>query len=392
MGIFNNNFYGVDVAIENHTGVPLCYEINGIHSGMKGFKLLGTYDNLIETLVDKLIVASEGKPIVLMNRPLADVRRKNIKSKLEKKGVETIGCSSMRLRDPKVVREDNHGIIFGTGLDQLIYHGHHTTITNPLFLECFSSAKILQQLLLTGTDITTNIPTTAYIGNNHEVLDKFLVEMEEKGVNKFLYKPNIGAQGNGVIILDKDKVKLINNKIMKKSFRTIMTSINNYFLAAHDPSFFGEDAQKSVGLFQEFRQSKPILSSETGQYHSACGRIIHFNGSLDGYWRLSPVAVNDVTTSEEDRHVVNLARKSLVEPMSDSDKEILFPFADHLIQTYEHELKPFAFKHPGDFADYKSKIYNALFEGKDIGDLTTFYNLHHRNIISTKPQNLFGII
>ncbi len=394
MNQFNNNFYGVDVAIENTTNIPIAYEINGIQSGMKGFMRLGSYENLLDEIVTRIIESASGKPIILMKKSNIHFRYKNLKQRLEDNGIKTVTWkkNAFLLENYKIVQGEDYGIIFGAGLDFPVHGKNPKRITNPGWLECLLAAKILQQVFLTKTSIAENIPAATFISKNQTSLDEFLSSMKDKGTDKFVYKPNFGAQGNGVRVISGDDARKTRENISSKSWKGLFKQFEYIFYASVDNSLYGENYRTSEGMFQEFRQSKPILSSETGKYHSACARVIHFNGSIDAYWRLSPNSVDDHTATPEDKHIVNLSRDSLVEPMNDADKEILFPFVDTLIQEYETQLKPFLFKHPAQFARFKEKIYVTLFQGEKIEDLTQFYDSTYKDLIPFISQEPLGVI
>ena len=75
-------------------------------------------------------------------------------------------------------------------------------------------------------------------------------------------------------------------------------------------------------------------------------------------------------------------------PLSDEDKEILFPFADRVIAAYEHELGDYAFNSPAHFIEFKQNLVRALQRGEEVSDLFDYYPMPH---VISPPEMLSAV-
>jgi hypothetical protein len=363
---FNNNLYGVDAAIDVETGLPVLHELNGICSGMKGFRKLGLREQLDDNLANRIIAIADGKPIIL------GVVQKAMYKTLKNKQIEVIrknpdSFSALGL-EKKV---DKCGFIYGSAPS--LQHsfcpwtdkkGYQNKCANPLLLEWLVGSKLLQQILLEQTDISDSIPEGVFICNGESNWQEYL---ESSKHDTFVYKPLFGCQGRGIEILSKEKaLKALNED---SSVKAILKTIGKFF-SPIEYEKYSTPNKSPKALLQKFVKSKPVYCKETGGYHSASARIIHFNGAIEGYWRLSPKAVDDPNASEETKHVVNLSREGLAAPMSDKDKEILFPYADKAVVAFETQARNLSFSSIKHFYAFRNNIYNALLESGKVGLLT----------------------
>jgi hypothetical protein len=379
---FNNNLYGVDAAIDVETGLPVLHELNGICSGMKGFRELGLREQLDNNLADRIIEIADGKPIIMgiVQKAMYKVL-KNKQIEVSKKDPD----SPFNLNLEKKV--DECGFIYGSApsLQHSFFpltddKGYQDKCANPLLLEWIVGSKLLQQILLEQTAISDSIPKGVLICNGKSNWQEYV---EISGHDTFIYKPLFECQGRGIKIMGKEEAleALEKDSILK----TVLKTVGKIFTPIEYDQC-SAPRKRPKALLQKFVKSKPVYCAETGNYHSASARIIHFNGAIEGYWRLSPKAVDDPNASEKTKHVVNLAREGIVAPMSDKDKEILFPYADKVIAAFESQARDLTFSSIKHFYKFRNDIYQALVKDGKVRKLTDYIS----NKEGPTPMRVFG--
>jgi hypothetical protein len=379
---FNNNLYGVDVAINAETGLPVLHELNGICSGMKGFRKLDLREQLDNNLADRIIKIADDKPIIM------GVAQRALYKILKNKGTNVSKINpELPLTFGLEKKVNKCGFIYGSDptLQSSFFYwtdkkGHQNKCANPLLLEWLVGSKLSQQVLLEKSEVSDSIPEGVFICNGESNWQEYV---ETSGHDTFVYKPLFGCQGRGIEILNREEAL----KVLEKDsiLKTVLKTVGKIFTPIEYDQC-SAPRKRPKALLQKFVKSKPVYCAETGNYHSASARIIHFNGAIEGYWRLSPKAVDDPNASEETKHVVNLSREGLAAPMSDKDKEILFPYADKVIAAFESQAKDLTFSSIKHFYKFRNDIYQALVEDGKVRKLTDYIS----NKEGPTPMRVFG--
>lgn len=147
-----------------------------------------------------------------------------------------------------------------------------------------------------------------------------------------------------------------------------------------------EKLEHLLTVYEPFMSSKPIHSEVTGQDHDGCARIVVYRPPggdpivIDGQWRLCPLPM-DADGDLNLKYRANLSRGAFAEPISERDKEILFPFSEFLIEKFEKAA-----------IGLEGHLANTVLKGKDCSNaerlrfLFWYISLHEGNFPDSDPK------
>lgn len=219
------SLYGLDVIITKDGGRFL-NEINGILSGMNGFRQVYGDDRVEERVFDMLqneygtLTINDGTyrrnqfrkehPLkfamgyVLLRTPLIKRFFFLLNSTLSSKKAETDWLTD-RIASPKPIELpfDSYDGQESTVINAWNEELPHSTV-NPVVAESISRNKFLQYLLLDNSEISETIPKSSLVGlgaTNEDELGEMVSNYDH-----FVVKPILGSCGRGIRFLTKDEV------------------------------------------------------------------------------------------------------------------------------------------------------------------------------------------
>lgn len=337
---------GFDVKI-TPTGEVKIIEVNGINSGMKGFRDAGVeYDGRHNPTVEELRARF---PFQLDNKELWSY----IKAEIDEKN----SCDEA-LRDH----------IGSLGEAPVAYIAARLAMAGKSFhrmggIEAFAEAATARELSNFYNLIIPMNWTPSLIGEVHPMWDAEYGERAETliGIEKILedkLKTDRFFEGNR-------DIKPKSYEYTEEGFqRLVRHEKPRYVVIKPSNGSRGEGLQiieadtlpenrlahSSSMVAEAFVPSKPILSSQDGEYHDGCMRYVVFveedkNGNVKlyhfgGYWRLSPKPITDGI--EIDAMRANLALGAMPEKVSSEDSTLVRESLERAVPTFYRNLAEMA--------------------------------------------------
>ena len=326
---------GVDIKI-TPTGEVKIIEINGLNSGMNGFieakvEFDGTNNPTVNDLrrmfpfdLDNEELWGYIKKGILDRNSCDDALRRHI-SRLGDAPVAYIsavlkeaGISNYRIAGAEAVfgEDDPYAIIptLSRSIRKLTVHPIWEIQYGDIAKTLICIEKILEDKLRTDKlfdDDCRDIKPKSYEYTEEE----YQKLLENEQLKHVVLKPSNGARGEGLRIIEASTPQ------------------------KERPADFNDIAEPFV-------PSKPIKSSQDGQYHDGCMRYILFveenkNGKISihhfgGYWRLAPEPLSE--EGKIDAMRANLSQGALAEKVSDEDLEFVRNILNEKIPIFYNNL------------------------------------------------------
>jgi len=342
--------YGLDIIIAKNDDFYV-NEINGVNSGMKGFRdIYG--DNRVEEEVFRRLEEKQGLITVnngtyawhqyLRVHPIS-ARIAKLRSRFQKynpiRGVlaSPKALVSWMSEDVKYSGDLNLPFPIYQGQESFVFNLVNSRIVphpqiNPYVNEAIAENKFLQYRLLRKTSLASHIPKTALVGLG-ATDEKTLAEILDESWHVVI-KPILGIQGRGV--------KIITGKRAREFQQTrgpVWDSVNPLYiedLVEDDNLLF----EPGLAIIQPFISSKRKIDSK--EAYSVVRAIVCNGHFVDAYLRVSP------------RKRVNLSQGAKAHPLS--DKREIGDFSERVIAIFERECRKL------DQDKFRLNLYNAYFD------------------------------
>ncbi len=226
--------YGLDIIVDKE-GQRHILEINGVNSGMNGFKEIYG-DNRVEEKVFDMLQEKYGKISINFGGYKARRFKKrhpilsNIMDDIIAIGIKTPGYRKLLalMFENQVVKSDKAHIDWIKETNKSsrkienkirfeLYNGQESTVfnasnervphktVNPYVNQELTNNKFLQYWLLKDTELKDNLPRSTLVGLG--ITDENELYQILESAEKFILKPVLGYCGKGVKLLDKDEAK-----------------------------------------------------------------------------------------------------------------------------------------------------------------------------------------
>jgi glutathione synthase/RimK-type ligase-like ATP-grasp enzyme len=345
--------YGLDVIIAKN-GHFYLNEINGVSSGMKGFREIYGDNQVQEEVFRRLeerygfITVNDGSYALDQYRSAHPLRFKIavFKSRFKKynpiRGVLASPKAFVDWMSEDALCSLDFGLPFPS------YDGQKSTVfnlvnevvphplINPYVNEAIAENKFLQYRLLKDTSLSAHIPKTALIGlgSTDEVALTDILDSTELLVRK----PVLGLQGKGVKFMERRRVlgySKTRGPIFPGPFFKDEPLYVEDLVAGDNYSF-----EPGLAIIQPFISSKRMIDAKKA--YSVVRAIVCNGHFVDAYLRVSP------------HKRVNLSQGALAHPLSDKDR--IGEFSERVIAIFERECRRYTEN------NFKSTLYNAYFE------------------------------
>lgn len=359
--------FGLDLIV-NQEGKPFLGEINGICSGMGGFRQIYG-DTRVEDKVYQML--SERYGILTVNDGSYQQEKFKREHPLRHDWKKTVAKHPIlrHLFDPPPKVWYSEKALLQWYFDEVkdtkmvsvpfdVYRGQDSTVMNVVndttlphslvnqyVAEAITRNKFLQYLVLKKTPVQHVLPPTTLVGLGY-INDAEIAQLLATN-NFFIQKPLLGKQGQGVLVLDTRGVKKfehLSGAVYPQPFDSI--PLRELF-KWKNPGTFLEDLidkkdfsfEMAMGIVQPFIDSAREIE---GQHCYSSIRAIVCNGKfVDAYERYSP----------EKR--VNLSQGAKARAY---ESDGLAEFCEYVTATFEREC---AALHPDTF---KQQLYSAYLE------------------------------
>src|SRR3989344_532168 len=227
------------------------------------------------------------------------------------------------------------GIIWANNGIHFVFDEEKYLVVNPSLIEFATENKLVSEILMAPYSFPSCPVFPDQLEAGNKMLAKYLNIVRSP---KIILKPNNGACGNGVVVLDKRKLLNSAGEMRKEV---------SYYL--EEPGVWFEDKKIIKGsevlrkseriLVQPFIESKPFYSAQTGKNHHGSIRYVAMVRSeggnisvhhIGGYVRLAPEPIGD----SMDACVANLARGAHAVPLSERDKNRLELWVDYALPHF----------------------------------------------------------
>lgn len=359
--------FGLDLIVDQE-GKPWLAEINGLCSGMGGFRQVYG-DMRVEDRVYQMLQEKDGTLTVndgtykqekfQREHPWRHHWRKTIRKSPRLRHLfnppPSVWYSEKALLHWALERVPDTKIV---SFPFEVYRGQESTVinvindrdlphalVNPYVTEAITKNKFLQYLILRETSLSQVLPRTTLVGLGY-VNDAEIEEMMEK-YDFFVQKPLLGDRGRGVVALNQRDVHRFKYLNGPTSHQSLGDTLKYVFFNWKTPTNFLEDLidQKDfsfetvIAIIQPFIDSSQEIDGQQG-YSSI--RAIVCNGTfVDAYERYSP----------EKR--VNLSQGAKARAY---ESDGLAKFCEYVTATFEREC---AALHPDTF---KQQLYSAYLD------------------------------
>ncbi|MDO8556757.1 MAG: hypothetical protein Q7R96_06325 [Nanoarchaeota archaeon] len=353
------SLYGLDILVEETSDQRHFWigEINGINSGMKGFRAIYG-DRRVEEHVKHLLQERYTNIQTLL--PYCPYFRQQERAPT-KKSRQTHNNSLRELR--KLAREEKlHWLVKSlthkinrkrrsTDLASTVayqfppYDGTGTHVINmvdvevsaipinPWVTEAITSNKLLQYLLLKDTPLETHLPFTALIGYIEIQAQQELQQLLQQPTKLFVIKPLDGAQGTGIQTLTRKRLERFAQKA------PMIKGALEKDIQKEDYSF-----EYFTGIIQPFINTRTFVNTLGKRGYGSIRAIICNGQFIDAYIRIS------------NERVANLARTAEACKLPETILEELKPFTENAIKIFEQETQPYTLQ------TYKQALYKKLLE------------------------------
>jgi hypothetical protein len=360
-------YLGLDLMFDREGDIHLI-EINGQHSGTKGFQEAYGEDFARRKVINYL--ASFGPPVDIVNyfidkedlwaEELPNVKLKDLISLLNpllealSEPVKVSSADSLstpsgsgsfeygfRSLGPGY-REEMHSIdqassiVWNNTSFRMPFAEKDHILVNPKLIESITCIKGVSFML----PFPWMLQTYMMGGFNAEELcdPRFINDVNMVKSDELIFKPSEGVTGRGVAVIPKRK--FINARGKARS------DIAN-LLERPEELFEDQDLVENIALLQQeedivmqpYIHSKPFLSAKTGKYHHGSIRyivMVHSNNGnisvehIGAYNRLAPEPLGTSLNSK----TANYSRKAIAEPVSPTDYARLGRFVEPCVQTF----------------------------------------------------------